>query len=131
STDGRKIMKAAVFCCLERGSVVNNTSVVYSYHSGANERCGFNGGYRMRHRIVLAVLALCLFVPMVVAGGSQRPKPKPAQPPATKEDNKTAPTTAAKPAAPQSARKAPVADNQWALLVGVSQYPGQIQSLGF
>ena len=85
----------------------------------------------MRHRIVLAVLALCLFVPMVVAGGSQRPKPKPAQPPATKEDNKTAPTTAAKPAAPQSARKAPVADNQWALLVGVSQYPGQIQSLVF
>lgn len=85
----------------------------------------------MRHRILLAVLGLCLFVPLVVAGGSQRPKPKPAQPPPSKEENKTAPPAAAKPAAPQSVKKAPVADNQWALLVGVSQYPGQIQSLGF
>src|SRR2546425_11544426 len=112
-------MEAAVFRFLERGFGVDNTTVVNSRHSGAHERSVFIRGYRMRHRIVLAVLGLCLFVPLVVAGGSQRPTPKPAQPPATKEDNKTAPTTAAKPDAPQSARKAPVAENQWALLVGV------------
>jgi tetratricopeptide (TPR) repeat protein len=88
----------------------------------------------MRHRILLAVLGLCLSVSLVVAAGSQRPKPKPPQPssPSSKEQNKGAPPAAAKPAAPQAAaKKAPVADNQWALLVGVSQYPGQIQSLGF
>ena len=87
----------------------------------------------MRHRILLALLALCLSTPLVIAGGPQRPKTKPAQPPSptSKDQNKTAPQTAAKPAGPQSPKKAPVADNQWALLVGVSQYPGQIQSLGF
>jgi tetratricopeptide (TPR) repeat protein len=88
----------------------------------------------MRRKLLLAVIGLCLLVPMVVAGGSQRPKQKPPQPsPTTKDQNKGAPPAAnAKPAAPQAAPKnAPVADNQWALLVGVSQYPGQIQSLGF
>ena len=85
----------------------------------------------MRHRILLGVLGLCLSLPLVVAGGSQRPKPKPPQP-SSKEQNKATPPTAAKPAAPQAAaKKAPVADTQWALLVGVSQYSGQIQSLGF
>jgi len=88
----------------------------------------------MRHKILLAVFGLCLSVPLVVAAGSQRPKPKPPQPSSSssKDPNKTAPPTAEMPAAPQAAaKKAPVADNQWALLVGVSQYPGQIQSLGF
>jgi tetratricopeptide (TPR) repeat protein len=86
----------------------------------------------MRQRIVLALLALCLSVPMVVAGGAQKPKAKPAQPPAAapKDQNKTNPPAQQK-SAPQATKKAPVADNQWALLVGVSQYPGQIQSLGF
>jgi tetratricopeptide (TPR) repeat protein len=86
----------------------------------------------MRKRIVLALLALSLSVPMVVAGGAQRPKAKPAQPPAaeSKDQNKANPTSQSKPA-PQANKKAPVVDNQWALLVGVSQYPGQIQSLGF
>jgi tetratricopeptide (TPR) repeat protein len=84
----------------------------------------------MRNRVLLAVLVLCLSVPLVVAARSQKPKPAPPAP--SKDQNKTAPPTAAKPAAPQTtAKKAPVADNQWALLVGVSQYPGQIQSLGF
>jgi cell division septation protein DedD len=85
----------------------------------------------MRQRIVLALLALSLSMSMV-AGGAQKPKPKPAQPPAAgpKDQNKTNPPTTSKPA-PQATKKATVADNQWALLVGVSQYPGQIQSLGF
>jgi tetratricopeptide (TPR) repeat protein len=87
----------------------------------------------MRQRLLLAVIGLSLLVPMVVAGGSQKPKQKPAQPsPTSKEQNKVTPPADAKAAAPQAApKKAPVADNQWALLVGVSQYPGQIQSLGF
>ena len=86
----------------------------------------------MRQRIVLALLALSLSVPMVVAGGTQKPKAKPAQPPAAapKDQNKTNPPAQQKPA-PQATKKTAVADNQWALLVGVSQYPGQIQSLGF
>ncbi len=86
----------------------------------------------MRHRILLAVLTLCVSVPISVVAGSQRPKPKPAKPSSSTDQNKTAPSTAAKPAATQeSAKKMPAASNQWALLVGVSQYPGQIQSLRF
>ena len=87
----------------------------------------------MRHRILLAVLVLCLNVPLVVTNGAQRPKQKP-QPasPSPKDQNKTAPPPAAAKASPQAtAKKVPVADKQWALLVGVSEYPGQIQSLGF
>src|SRR6185436_17482647 len=85
----------------------------------------------MRQRILLAVLVLCLSVPLVVAAGAQRPKqkPQPSSPP-PKEQTKTTPPGTAKPA-PQTTKKAPVADTQWALLVGVSQYPGQIQSLTF
>lgn len=86
----------------------------------------------MRHRILFAVFVLCLFVPLVIAGGAQRPKQKTQPPtPSNKEQNKTAPPTTAKPAPQSAAKKAPVAENQWALLVGVSQYPGQIQSLTF
>jgi tetratricopeptide (TPR) repeat protein len=85
----------------------------------------------MRQRIVLALLAMSLSMSMA-AGGAQKPKPKPAQPPAAapKDQNKTNPPATSKPG-PQATKKAPVADKQWALLVGVSQYPGQIQSLGF
>ena len=86
----------------------------------------------MRQRILLTVLGLCLCVPLMVASATQRPKQKPPQPSSgSKDQNKTAPPTAAKPGATQAGKKAPVADNQWALIVGVSQYPGQIQSLAF
>src|SRR2546425_1223478 len=85
----------------------------------------------MRHKTVLIVLAFCLSAHFAFANGPQRPKAKPApSTSAPKDEQKPASQTAAKPGA-QSAKKAPVADNQWALLVGVSQYPGQIQSLGF
>lgn len=85
----------------------------------------------MRYRILLTLFGLCLFV-SVLASGSQKPKQKPPQPSSpSKDQNKAAPPTAAKPGAQQPGKKAPVADNQWALIVGVSQYPGQIQSLGF
>ena len=86
----------------------------------------------MHRRIFLSALSVCLSLQMVVVGASQRQKPKPAQPsPTPSEQNKTAPKTDANPIASQTGKKTPVADNQWALLVGVSQYPGQIQSLGF
>jgi tetratricopeptide (TPR) repeat protein len=85
----------------------------------------------MRHRITLILVALCLFSPLVVATAVQKQKQKPAQPaPTTKEDKKPTTTATEKPATPQT-KKAPVADNQWALIVGVSKYPGQIQSLGY
>jgi len=85
----------------------------------------------MRQRILLAVFVQCLSVSLVVAAGAQRPKqkPQPSSPP-PKEQTKTTPPGTAKPA-PETTKKAPVADTQWALLVGVSQYPGQIQSLTF
>jgi uncharacterized caspase-like protein len=86
----------------------------------------------MRHRVLLAVLGLSLSVTLAVAATTQRPKQKP-QPssPSPKEQDKTAPPTTAKPGPQAAAKKAAVTDNQWALLVGVSQYPGQIQSLTF
>lgn len=86
----------------------------------------------MHRRILIVALGLCLS--LVAAEGSQKPssgKAKQPTPSAPKDEKKTPPSTNAKTAGPQSAKKAPVADNQWALLVGVSQYPGQIQSLGF
>ena len=88
----------------------------------------------MHRRILIIVLGVCLS--LVAAEGSQKPnsgkaKPRPSSS-APDDQNKTVPSTNAKSGAPpQSAKKAPVAENQWALLVGVSQYPGQIQSLGF
>src|SRR5512143_2169627 len=90
----------------------------------------------MHRRIFLGALAVCLSLQIMVVGASQRQKPKPAQPspsskPSSKEEKNPVPTTDAKPTASQTGKKTPVADNQWALLVGVSQYPGQIQSLGF
>src|SRR5207247_5613675 len=87
----------------------------------------------MHRRILIIVLGVCLS--LVAAEGSQKSisgKAKPRPTPAALEDqNETVPSANAKSAEPQSAKKAPVAEKQWALLVGVSQYPGQIQSLGF
>lgn len=85
----------------------------------------------MHRRILIIALGLCLS--LVAAEGSQKPssgKTKPSTPSAPKDAAQTGPSTLAKTAEPQSKNKAN-ADNQWALLVGVSQYPGQIQSLGF
>ena len=85
----------------------------------------------MNRRILIIALGLCLS--LVAAEGSQKPsgkaKPQPA-PSGNNDQTKSTPANAKTPD-PQSAKKAPVAENQWALLVGVSQYPGQIQSLGF
>ncbi|MFY9610673.1 MAG: caspase family protein [Blastocatellia bacterium] len=86
------------------------------------------------HRRVLSVfLSFCLFASFAAAGPHQKPaarkaKPAPQKPPAAKQEVKTGPT-AAKPAEPS--KKPPRADNQWALVVGISKYPGQIQSLNF
>jgi tetratricopeptide (TPR) repeat protein len=87
----------------------------------------------MHRRTLTIVLGLCLS--LVAAEGSQKPTSNKAklQPTTSAPDdlNKVPPSTNANPAEPQSAKKAYVADKQWALLVGVSQYPGQIQSLRF
>src|SRR5882762_8429969 len=85
----------------------------------------------MHRRILIIALGLCLS--LAAAEGSQKPsgKAKPQPTPASSDDQNKTPQSNAKTAGPQSAKKAPAADNQWALLVGVSQYPGQIQSLGF
>lgn len=88
------------------------------------------------HRRVLSVsLSFCLFASFALAGPHQKPptrKAKPAQqkPPAAKPETKTEPTDA-KPAAPEPPKKVAKADNQWALVVGISKYSGQIQSLNF
>ena len=62
----------------------------------------------MHRNILTLILVICLSGPMVLARGAQKPEVKP------------------KPPAANSA-----AGNQWALLVGISHYPGQIQSLTF
>ncbi len=93
----------------------------------------------MRHKIHSVIVVLCLVVSIASAGVPQRPSNKPKQPrpaatPSNKENTATdAKSTAAKEsqAKPQAAPKRPAADNQWALLVGVSQYSGEIQGLGF
>lgn len=85
----------------------------------------------MRRRILVIALGLCLS--LVAAEGSQKPagKTKPRPTPSAPNDENKAPSSTAKTPATQAARKPAVAENQWAILVGVSQYPGQIQSLGF
>ena len=86
----------------------------------------------MHCRILITALGLCLS--LAAAEGSRIPssaKAKQPAPSAPNDQKKNPPSNNAKTAGPQSAKKAPAADNQWALLVGVSQYPGQIQSLGF
>ncbi len=89
----------------------------------------------MHRRVLSVLLSFCLVASFALAGPSQKPptrKAKPAEqkPPAPKPETKTEPT-AAKPVTPEPSNKTPRADNQWALVVGISKYPGQIQSLSF
>jgi tetratricopeptide (TPR) repeat protein len=90
----------------------------------------------MRYKllVIALVLSLCsLFAS--AAQGQKKPgdRPKPRQQPSTaapkQGDKTTAPKDANKPA--PSAQQKATADDQWALIVGVSQYPGEIQSLTF
>ena len=80
----------------------------------------------MRRTIWLLALGLILLLTTAFASappqGKQKPRPKPTTP----EQTKAVPTDT-KPATP----KLPLADDQWALLVGVSNYPGQIQKLTY
>lgn len=93
----------------------------------------------MRYKIQAVIVVLCLAVSIASAGVPQRPSNKPKQPGRATPSNKTAApadtgSAAAKEAQKpnqQAAPKRPAADNQWALLVGVSQYGGEIQALGF
>ena len=76
----------------------------------------------MRRHLLLLILGLTLLSAVALDAAAQRqgkPKPAPAPPPAS--------NSSAKPAVP----KGPVADDQWALLVGISNYPGQIQKLTY
>jgi tetratricopeptide (TPR) repeat protein/uncharacterized caspase-like protein len=81
---------------------------------------------KMRRTIWLLAFGLILLLTTAFAGeppqGKQKPRPKPTTPGQTK-----AVPTDTKPATP----KLPLADDQWALLVGVSNYPGQIQKLTY
>jgi tetratricopeptide (TPR) repeat protein len=90
----------------------------------------------MRYKVLFIALALCLCASLAFANqGQKKPggKAKAGQQPTTagpkQADKTTAPNDANKPA-PSATQKA-AADDQWALIVGVSQYPGQIQSLTF
>ncbi|HXG66436.1 MAG TPA: caspase family protein, partial [Blastocatellia bacterium] len=94
----------------------------------------------MRRTIFLMILGLCICAPFAIASGWQKPasRPKPApQKPAQRQTPQQRPTTTppasaadAKPAEAQA--KPPAgAEDQWALLVGVSEYSGQIQKLNF
>jgi tetratricopeptide (TPR) repeat protein len=90
----------------------------------------------MRYKLLVIALVLSLFSPFASAAqGQKKPggKAKPGQQPSTtapgQGDKTTQPKGAIKPA-PQAQQKA-TADDQWALIVGISKYPGQIQSLTF
>jgi tetratricopeptide (TPR) repeat protein len=80
---------------------------------------------KMRRTVLLVALGLILLSTLAFAGeqrqGKQKPRPKPAE-----EQPQAKPATA-KPAT----SKLPLADDQWALLVGISNYPGQIQKLAY
>ena len=87
----------------------------------------------MHSRVVTFLLALCVFASLAIAAPQRKPparreKPTEQKPGNTKPQPKAEPA-AAKPAQPEPAIKK--ADNQWALIVGISKYPGQIQSLNF
>jgi tetratricopeptide (TPR) repeat protein/uncharacterized caspase-like protein len=64
---------------------------------------------------------------LTVANAWQKQKPKPAPRPQPTNDQPSTNKADAKPETP----KLPPADDQWALLVGISNYPGQIQKLTF
>ena len=89
----------------------------------------------MHARVVSVILGVCLFASFSLADPQQnqstrKAKPAEQKPPASKAETKNTGPTAARPG-PQSPTKTPKADNQWALIVGISKYPGQIQSLNF
>jgi tetratricopeptide (TPR) repeat protein len=78
----------------------------------------------MRRTMLLVTFGLILLSAVALAGTQRQAKPKPrpkAEAPAT-----TAPADT-KPAA----SKLPAANDQWALLIGISNYPGQIQKLNY
>ena len=86
----------------------------------------------MHHKVVTLLLALCLFTSLAIAKPQQKPPARRARP----ADKQTAPKPEAKtePAAAKPSESEPAPkknDNQWALVVGISKYPGQIQSLNF
>jgi tetratricopeptide (TPR) repeat protein len=88
------------------------------------------------HRKVLSVLlTFCLFATFALAGPNQKPPKRRAKPveqkPAAAKPGTTTGPTAGKPVTPRPSSKRPRADNQWALVVGISKYPGEIQSLNF
>src|SRR2546423_10028132 len=77
----------------------------------------------MRRTILPVTLGLILLFTAVAASAQRPTKPKPRPQPATEP---------AKPTDTKSATaNRSVADDQWALLVGVSNYPGQIQKLTY
>src|SRR5262249_24699749 len=81
----------------------------------------------MRRTILLVTLGLMLLSTAAFAG-VQKDKRKGA----TRPKAQTPTPTPAKPADSKPATpKLPMADDQWALLIGISNYPGQIQKLTY
>jgi tetratricopeptide (TPR) repeat protein/uncharacterized caspase-like protein len=79
----------------------------------------------MRRMILLVTLGLILLSTAALVNAQRQSKPKPRPKPA--EEQTPAKPADAKPATP----KLPLADDQWALLVGISNYSGQIQKLTY
>src|SRR5690242_2083945 len=84
----------------------------------------------MRRTILLVTIGLILLSTAVFAGAQRQTKPKPRPQPAAEAPAKAAPTDAKADAKPETPT-APAAADQWALLVGISNYPGQIQKLTY
>jgi hypothetical protein len=89
----------------------------------------------MQRTILYLLLSVLTFVQVeaVLAQKNQKPKTNQSKKdqPTAQPEKKSPPATTPADAKPQAAKPAPGADDQWALIVGVSQYPGQIQKLGF
>jgi tetratricopeptide (TPR) repeat protein len=86
----------------------------------------------MRRAILFVFVGVILSSALAVA--SQRPsrqKPATRPAPATSESKTEEQKPAAKAETEKPTKTAQRADNQWALLVGISDYPGQIQKLQF
>ncbi|MEW6128941.1 MAG: caspase family protein [Acidobacteriota bacterium] len=85
----------------------------------------------MRRKIFYSLLIFLLLAQIGngLAQQKGKPKTKPSKPQPQKQTPPPAnPNVDAK---PQAAKPPAGADDQWALIVGVSNYPGQIQKLGF
>src|SRR5215813_6537117 len=79
----------------------------------------------MRLSKIIFTLLVCLSASVVFA--AQKQKQTPAKP-----QQKQTPTAPAKTSEAKSAEKPAVkADDQWALLIGISNYPGEIQKLTY